>query len=814
MESEVQRHRAKSGNMLEWQPFLAYFLGDNPEPGTTISIVPTLPTSTKEWDRYFVPVNLSETEEFTTSKDTLTVLGDIGDVPEDLVDLERWVVIREFTESGKQLKIMREDPYTEEDLVLVSEWLDKAKQVCTRQMFTALPFHPANSIQGQHQEKCSDHFFNPMLDWESIDTDSLSDEERYWETMSQDFPSDPEWVDDTWMHGPNLPGDFICDIPAFLMEFIGSNPEIGTTISICNTQIFEPAISSGNKWAREDHIYIRHPSIAPESPIDVERFILKIRNDWEEQMYDNMEEEFNWDNIKFSYYLVREDKYSDGRPIRPNNLFGVHEWIVRVKEVLDQDLVAELPFFCYDHETDQFWSWQTILDIPAPIQEILGKLPPPYSQIGLHLEGISSEPNLGWWWDDLAAGGVVFSATQKGTIIAFNEATGNRDEFIESGKWTVWYRSERSIDGPVGYALGIWSQTPDYDNQWVQQVDKHVDNFPVSRQPNTHVLTWKSDNNSDETGESDSDVSSVEEETDFRRLQCWWLGRLGPSLPSDSCLIPDWMRLALGIKPELGTTISICQTLRLSPRSQNQHNWSEMITPFGPYSTQKRNLVVLGPMGHLPKSQLDYERLTFALSDDFLGYLEEYGISDSEWSWELIKQNGYLWREQSYLEGRSFEFPVVSLEEWLIRAREVYVKQTCADQDPIEQEYLGIIKPVPGCLKNLLGNQPAPGTHVSIRNTQVRNKEVLAAWSKELNHFGHQFTTNNQEAIVLGTESFEESIHDPLEDISFVVLYDLANPRAKPNSHYVLMVEEGMQGRLSREDIAKWIKWVEQIVRG
>ena len=945
MEGEIRRYNNEAENMLEWQPFLEYFLGANPEPGTTISIVPTLPTSTKEWDRYFVPVDSSVKSEFTTSKNTLTVLGDIGDIPEHLVDLERWVVFRENTESGHQLKLKREYPYKELDLpyhlVLASEWLFRARQVFTRQLFWELPFHTTNSIQiievtpdeirdriGDYpvpftsitiggynpeyhkevpqvnswikslrrsghrfsnfrlkthtlcksinpqnkiesmtwivqyknvqsvrhnicirdessypswyflvntspdvesnagldwvrevkkrlrrevREECNVRFFNPMLDWESIDTDSLSDEDQYWETMSQDFPSDPDYVDDTWIHGPNLPGDVIWDIPGFLMAFLGQDPEIGTTISICNTQIFEPDDSSESNWAREDHVYLRHPSIAPESPLDVERYLLKCKNDWEEQMYNSDEEEFNWDNITLSYYLVREDKYIDGRPIEPNNLFGIQDWIERVKEVLDQDLVVELPFFSYDHETDQSWSWQTILDIPTPVQEVLGKLPPPYSQISIQPGMTRANPILSWWWKNLTTGGVELRETQQGTVSLYNEAMANEGECMETEKWTVWYRSDRSSDAPVGYALGIWSPIPDYDIQWRQHIDRHAKNSTLNRQRNENALKWEEEN-SDTSEESDSDISSLEEETDFRRLQCRWLGRLGPSLPPDTCQIPDWMKLVFGNKPELDTTLSICSTLRMNTTAQNQHGLAELITPFGPYTTKKRKLVVLGPMGHLPESRLDYERLTFALSDNFLGYLEEYGLADSEWSWELIKQNGYLCREQSYLEGRSFEFPVVSLEDWLIRAREVYVKQNCAEHDIIEQETLGMIKPVPGCLKNILGDRPAPGTHVSISNSQVRSKEVLETWAKELQSSGHQFTTNNQEAIVLDAQRFDRKTQDPLEDLSFVVCYSLANPSLRTNTYYVLMVEENMQGQLSREDIAKWIKWVGQLL--
>ena len=939
MEDNLQRYQKNAENSLDWQPFLVHFLGHNPEPGTTMSIVPTIPTSSRAWDHYFSTAY--KNSKYTSSKEILTVLGDIGDVPEDWVDLERWVVVRDTVESGNRLRIVRENPYRDWDLpyhlVLASEWLFKAKQMFTRQLFQALPFHPEKKVNiiefapdeirnrigdypvpysmvsigsfnpeyhneiplvnkwikklrqaghrfsnfrlkahtlcksispqisiegmgwtvqyknvqsvrhticipeisdypslfflvntapevdartcidwvnnvkerlGKQEDFWPERFFNPMLDWESIDTDSLSDEDQYWETMSQDFPSDTDWIDDTWIHGPNLPGDVIWDIPEFLVKYLGQDPEIGTTVSICNTQIFKPTPGAESRWAREDHIYLRHPSVAPESPLDIERFIIKIKNDWEDQMFFSEDEEFNWDNITFSYYLVREDKYEDGRQIDPNAFFGLQEWLARVKEVLDQDLVAELPFYCYDYVTDQYWSWQTIIDIPKPIQDSLGKLPPPYAQIGCEPNETSPTISLEWWYEQLTAGGITLSSPPKVTI-----SVHDQPYTMEEKTWTVWYRSERDIDSPVGYALGTWAQTPIYATQWVQQPKGPVAGQIHKDVPKAGLIERRESTSSEESEETSSYASSLEEETDFRRLQCRWLGRLGPGLPPDTCQIPDWMKLVLGNKPELGTTISICQTLRLDTSVQNQLSWSELITPFGPYTTKRRKLAVLGPMGHLPKSPLDYERLTFALSDDFLGYLEEYGFPESEWSWELIKQNGYLLREQSYLEGRSFDFPVFILDEWLMRAREVYVKQDTRISRIVEQEELGIVNPIPSCLKRLLGDQPAPGTHVSLRSPHVKNKLVLETWVRELQRYGHQFTTDNQNAIILVETECHEDIQDPLADISFVIFYDLTNPTSKLNSHYWLMVEEDMQGKLSREDIAKWSEMVKQVLR-
>ena len=45
-----------------------------------------------------------------------------------------------------------------------------------------------------------------------------------------------------------------------------------------------------------------------------------------------------------------------------------------------------------------------------------------------------------------------------------------------------------------------------------------------------------------------------------------------------------------------------------------------------------------------------------------------------------------------------------------------------------------------------------------------------------------------------------------------MVCYGPTNPSSRPNTQYVLMVEENMQGQLSREEIAKWIKCVGQLL--
>ena len=89
---------------------------------------------------------------------------------------------------------------------------------------------------------------------------------------------------------------------------------------------------------------------------------------------------------------------------------------------------------------------------------------------------------------------------------------------------------------------------------------------------------------------------------------------------------------------------------------------------------------------------------------------------------------------------------------------------------------------------------------------------MLETWAKELQSSGHQFTTNNQEAIVLGAQRPDRKTQDPLEGLSFVVCYGPTNPSSRPNTQYVLMVEENMQGQLSREEIAKWIKCVGQLL--
>ena len=605
-------------------------------------------------------------------------------------------------------------------------------------------------------------------------------------TISDDYPSDdPDYVDDAFMHGPLLPGDIIHDIPQEIITKLGVGLKSGNRIAICN------AITP---FGTKDHVErtrpcmfsIAHSSRRPEIGLDVETFEVKVCNDFVDQVVHLPMDQWSWDLVKTNLYLQREHQYAKGRKIDSSNFHGTQEWIDRAIEIINQETS--------DNQRNHHW----IYPIPRIVRESLGTYPAPFACLSIaSIRDRETVPEPNWWANQL------MKVRQKYTTIS--ETTITKDIPLESDsldllQWRVVYINMWDKDNTAHYKLYVHSTEQGLVERWVNRV-KVIENTlpPELIQKNTQLVV-------------DREKYQLRKE----------LANIGPHLPDDTLeTIPSWMKHLLGDNPEPGSIISVLGGIRSDPTWSScdnyidwidYHNYAEM--KDNPYTTNRKHTIEICPHMILPENNLDYERVILAPQDSFIEELDQTRrVPGGKWSWKLVKENFLLYREDSYEEGRQLENNPFSLNEWVDYAKDRWQLQMKElpfyGFDPKTLEPWGVnarLHPVPSELKEKLGKHPAPGTHISLRNYHVSNKDTLRQWMGELTHSGHKFSTTNQDPIVLLHEN--ESHHTcftQVESLSLIVTYGPPESNTRKWPDYHLTVREMYENEESKDILDTWV---------
>ena len=614
-------------------------------------------------------------------------------------------------------------------------------------------------------------------------------------TISDDYPSDdPDYVDDTFMHGPLLPGDTILKIPSKIVDKLGVGWKAGNRISICNT-ITPFSTKNHGELTKTRTISIAHASRMPENGLDIEIFEVKVCNDFVDQVIHLPMDQWSWDLVKLNLYLQREHRYAKGQRIDPSNFHGTQEWIDRVLEILDQESA--------EAQMDDQMVQSRIRHVPSIVRECLGTHPAPF--VRLSISNISESETMSetnWWVKQLMEDGQEFTTTRRTTI---TKTMPLESDVVDQIQWTVVYQNTIDEEYTNQYDLYAFSTEKNLVERWLNRL-KVVENTvnPELIRKNEQLIADRA-------------------KYQLRKK----LANVGPHLPDDTLeMIPGWMGQLLGDNPEPGTIISVVGGLRSDPTWSScnsyidwieYHNYEEM--KDRPYTTNREYTIEICPHMIVPENNLDYERIILGVKDSFIEELDETKkIPGGKWSWKLVKTNFLLQREDSYEEGRQLEHNPFSMSEWLDYAKERWQLQM------IELPFYGVdpttlepwaetvkLHPVPSEIKEKLGKHPAPGTHISLRNNHISNKDTLMQWMSELTYDGHSFSTTNQVPIILNQEPERHpTCLTQVESLSLIVAYGPPGSNTKQWPDYHLIVEGMYTIEKSTNILDTWVTKVKE----